>query len=232
MTQEILQHPFNNCGVAPFEYVGYAERLYYPCHNIDGSINNSVPPMAGGTCAHCGTCIRHAYIIRDKNGKEFDVGSECVAKAGLPPKILTAVKAEKNRQAAIKRQEKREADREARLQAQRDKNGGLTDWQLKQKQIDDEIQERKKRLAPIVAELKPYAESIRDGKQGFCDSIAETLERGDLPRGRGLYIMIDILAKSKGRGNSKAYNAEYENLENFFEKIDLAISKAKGETNA
>lgn len=118
-TDEYLEHPFNNCGVAPFEFVGFAERLYYPCKYLDGSPNTSVPPMAGGTCAHCGTGIRNAYIIRDANGKEFDVGCDCLTKVNLPPKVMSAAKAEKRKQDRIKRHAREQA-KIAELQPQYD----------------------------------------------------------------------------------------------------------------
>jgi len=106
MTQKhtpALEHPFNNCGVAPFEFSHYAERLYYPCKNIDGTPNTRVAPIAGGACAHCGTGIRNAYVIRDANGVEFDVGCDCLKKLKIEPKVITAALKEKRKQDKIKR---------------------------------------------------------------------------------------------------------------------------------
>lgn len=68
--------------------------------------------------------------------------------------------------------------------------------------------------------LTSLADRISDGRNGFCDSIAETLRNGDLPYGRGLSITKDILAKQAGRYNSKAYNAEYEKIENLFDEVE------------
>lgn len=45
---------------------------------------------------------------------------------------------------------------------------------------------------------------------GFGASLSESIEKGDLPYGRGVWIMIDMLAKSAGRRNSKAYAAKEE----------------------
>jgi hypothetical protein len=45
---------------------------------------------------------------------------------------------------------------------------------------------------------------------GFAHSIAETLESGSLPIGRGYNITLDMIAKTYGRRNSKAYEAAME----------------------
>lgn len=107
---QALEHPFNNCGVAPFEFAGYAERLYWPCKDISGNINTSVPPMAGGTCAHCGACIRNAYIIKDATGKCFDVGCDCLEKLSIEPRIISAALAKKKVIDRLKRKEKAASD--------------------------------------------------------------------------------------------------------------------------
>lgn len=109
-TAQTFDHPFNNAGVAPFSFAGYAERLYYPVKWADGSPNTAYPPMAGGTCAHCGTAIRGAYIIRDASGKEFDVGSQCVEKLSVEPKVISAAMAKKRQVDRQKRHAKAATD--------------------------------------------------------------------------------------------------------------------------
>lgn len=47
----------------------------------------------------------------------------------------------------------------------------------------------------------------------FCYSIAREISLGKAPTGRGLSIVLDILAKWAGRANSKAYNARLAALE-------------------
>ncbi len=71
----IGKHVFEaaGCGVAPFRVVGCREEfITYP----DGTT------QASGCCSYCGTGIRNVFIIRDANGREFKVGSDCVEKTG------------------------------------------------------------------------------------------------------------------------------------------------------
>lgn len=88
-----------------------------------------------------------------------------------------------------------------------------------------EVKEAKRRealaveRAPIIAALTPLADAIADGRGGFCDSIASDMREGSAPRGRGSYLVADILAKQKGRRNSKAYDAEFERVEAILEGV-------------
>lgn len=59
-----------------------------------------------------------------------------------------------------------------------------------------------------------YVAVLNDNNYGFCDSIANELKEGHLPRGRGFSIMVSILAKriSNSRKNSKKYNEAYNKI--------------------
>lgn len=58
---------------------------------------------------------------------------------------------------------------------------------------------------------------------GFAHGIAETLESGSLPIGRGYNITLDMIAKTYGRRNSKAYEAA---MDEHGRKFDI-VSKLK-----
>jgi len=60
-SEPLAMHPFeeSRLGTRPFHVVAYAFRK-------------------GSTCAHCGRPIAHVYVISDKNGARFEVGSTCV----------------------------------------------------------------------------------------------------------------------------------------------------------
>ena len=97
---EVGMHVFTRAGLgkAPFRCVGMTEKVIkYP----DGTT------QAGGSCAYCGTGIRYACNIRSADGREFVVGSDCVAKtddAGLIKsyKTLPAVRAANRAKAKAK----------------------------------------------------------------------------------------------------------------------------------
>jgi len=57
-------------------------------------------------------------------------------------------------------------------------------------------------------------QSWLDGRCGnFCYNIATQINAGSAPTGRGLAIVLEILAKWAGRANSKAYKARFAALE-------------------
>ena len=64
-----------------------------------------------------------------------------------------------------------------------------------------------------VIQLLPIALLLNEGKGGFCQSIAnDMMELGKVPSGRAFDIVIDILAKKKGRRGSKAYDKENDRI--------------------
>ena len=76
MVADIIQHQFEAAGLgrAPFQFVGVVMRWHQPCADA--------PKQPGGTCKYCGHGIAECCIIRDADGKKFDVGNVCVEKTG------------------------------------------------------------------------------------------------------------------------------------------------------
>ena len=139
--------------------------------------------------------------------------------------MIDTVKAEQRRIRREKAQAKREAARLAGQQAQRDKNGGLTDWEFTQKQHADN---HKIWLAKTVAPravLSVFADKLDDGKGGFATNIAQQFRNGDRVSGRALHIAKEIVAKQSGRKNSKAFNAAFDRIG---ETIDPALAALEG----
>ena len=77
-------HPFEREGLgkAPFQVVGCNTRVgpwsYVDEQGITITIGSPGQPM--GVCKYCYQGISQCFIIRSADGKEFDVGSSCVAK--------------------------------------------------------------------------------------------------------------------------------------------------------
>jgi hypothetical protein len=66
----------------------------------------------------------------------------------------------------------------------------------------------------LRSEIGVSLESWEDGHCGsFCRSIAQELARGVMPSGRGLAIVLEILAKWAGRTGSKAFKARLAELQ-------------------
>lgn len=228
--EQVFIHPFQNTiGPGPYRFVGTYDMGAALAHqqsfgDTAAAFRDAPRLEAGmGTCAHCGQAILNICIVRRGDGKLYGVGTDCIMKTD-DGKLVDAVKLEKNRIAREKRAAKREAARLARLQEQRDRNGGMTDWELSEHRNALARAAEQERLKPVIAALEPYAAALEDGKGGFCDSIARDLRNGNVPRGRGFDIMLEILAKRAGRGGSHAYKARLSELETEF----LNIEKMKG----
>lgn len=224
--EQIYSHPFQNTlGAGPYKYMGSfdlgaAIRHQQNFGDTAAAFRDAPRLEAGmGTCAHCGNAILNIQIVRRGDGNLYGVGTDCILKLGAG-KLVDAVKAQRNGLAREKRAAKREAARLAQIQEQRDRNGGMTDWELAQHREELRRAAEREKLKPIIAALEPYARQLEDGKGGFCDSVARGLRNGQIPYRSGRDIMLDILAKQAGRMNSKAFEARRAELAAEFERIE------------
>lgn len=169
-----------------------------------------------GTCNSCGMSLMNNVIIRDAHGKHFVVGCDCAGKTHDSKLVSRVEYLEKQRQKAV-REAKREAEwkarcaaRDAELQAQRDRNGGLTDAEVEAKQRAEAEELHRQRMTAengwllnVLARV-PYASS-------FVDSMRAELERRPLAKlsDRCQGILAEIYAKtvSGSRKGSKAYRS-------------------------
>ena len=179
------------------------------------------------TCYSCGMSLNHNYVIRDKNGKHFVVGSDCVGKTYDAKLIAEVELAEKRRLAAV-REAKRLADaaeyarlHQLNLAAQRQANGGLTDSELlQQKQLDERLAKEaamhdRNRWLITVINAVPY-------HSDFLISMRESLSRvtvKELPE-KCRNILADVYAKQITDGakrGSKKYDTA---CDEFFTKLE------------
>ena len=184
------------------------------------AFNGKGKALTNGTCDRCGGqggATSGSWMAYDPGGMAGNC-FKCLGKGVVTMRAYTKKEydalARNRERAAEKRAAKWEAAKEARFEAQRERNGGLTDAEL-----DDKImaeREAKKKL--LIKLLSPLGEAIEDGKGGFCDSIGRDLQRGNTPAGRGAFLVCEILAKKEGRKNSKAFEAEFDRIEKVLEK--------------
>ena len=176
---------------------------------------------AKGVCDHCGNIISNHYIVEDAKGKRFAVGSECIQKVnGINTQVVTEAHKAKLKADRAKKQERKEM----KLEAERKANGGLTDAEVRQQEYREryeaQVKAQQERDAEreregLIAGVKylPYADRLmRHANSGFAFGVAEGLRHGKLPKGRGMDIMLDILAKDAGRKGSKSYADEHSTL--------------------
>lgn len=171
-------HPFEIAGLgrAPFTLEGYSCEVG-PKKLADG-VTVGAPGQPMGTCDYCGRGIAHVFKIRSSDGKESGVGCDCVAKLEREDnKLASEVKKAKlllDRKARQAKAEQKARDaREKRLQAQRDRNGGLTDQEARDQKWAAQYL---RRLAEIKAGNE-WLVSRLDGNGPFVTHMKELLER-------------------------------------------------------
>lgn len=110
-------HPFESAGLglSPFKFTGMSEAVYQACPGA--------PVQAAGMCDYCGTCIRYCCHIESQDGRQFKVGTDCVAKLGRADNTLVSVVEREKKKIEAKqradRKEKKFAPERARIEAAR-----------------------------------------------------------------------------------------------------------------
>jgi hypothetical protein len=209
MDTMILTHKFTDAGLgqAPFKFIGIQENA------IKHANGHS---QAGGCCDFCSTGIRWEHIILSADGKRSVVGSDCIRKVG-DAKLMKASDIAKKAALREKKEQARRDKWEAIQNEQRDRNGGLTDWEVENKRRQEIAEAEAAANREKAAKFAGIADRLRDWKGGFRDSVALGLDEGRLPMGRGMDLMLEILAKQAGRKGSAKFEAELEKLEKFFD---------------
>lgn len=250
--QQINQtHVFENAGMgkAPFKLVGfYAIPSKSLAEHNPTAYNNMLAAMPKGvgcgTCVYCGTALINNFIIESSDGKKSAVGCDCVAKTG-DQGLTDTIKLKKlelaREKRALARQAKWQAQedkRQAELEEERTRNGGLTDSQVYQQKVDAleaEFGLAAKTISENLGELLNALDPKKDSSSFVRDMIS-LIERGQLnDLSRNMWnIVADIAAKQTGgRANSKAYNtdrARYDDMinnakEQFTEKLEILKKK-------
>jgi len=228
---EVLVHNHYTLGEAPYSWVGIWEApskalLESHPHAYNIAVSRT-PPCCHYSCDHCGTAINVHYILRDATGANFCVGSTCIEKLN-DTKLITAAKAAGLKRDRVRRAAKKQAEQEARQaahiaesEAQRERNGGLTDKELVQqaRQLKTKAaQDRNTEItAPIVASF---------GDSSFFHSLESSLRNGDKPYGRANSIIIECLAKKTCSIRSKEFGAALDAAEIQYNDIISQLVRA------
>lgn len=224
MTNEL--HPFEARGLGrgPFRlrYVASIPSPSLAEHNVD-AYNNALRSLPRdcplGVCEYCGMLIMHNFVCEDADGKKFAVGSECVHKAG-DKALGDAVAIEhakiirEQRRAA--RAAKRERDRKAYLEANKDRLEAEALKAAAERKEREEAQQAERRA--ITDRWSFVIPALQAKGSDFCKSIIDSINKGFEPRGRAVQIVGDIYAASHGRRNSDAYEGAERRYYNLIEK--------------
>lgn len=213
-------------GEAPFRFIGVWSAPSRSLLEQNPSAYNlqmqAKPKFCHFGCDHCGTAIEHHYVLRDAKGDKYCVGSSCIAKVSNVVNLSDAEAAERQRQRDLRRaraEAKREQQRlahEAKLDAQRERNGGLTDNELAMQKME---QEREQQRIANEQKYDYFIGGLSEAYGYFAKDVAQGLREGRQPAGRGVTIMLEIIAKNAGRRGSKAYEAAFTEAEAKWEKV-------------
>jgi hypothetical protein len=228
-TLSSLIHRHFEMGTAPYRYVGlWSSPSAALAEANPRAYNNALtgaPACCRNSCDHCGTGITHHCIIQDADGQRFAVGSDCLGKIDDVENLSQAEADRKAHQSALRKSRaevKRQAEREeaeAKLQSERDLNGGLTDWELTQKTRQDVLSTKRE----VTRERFDYfLTALKESGGDFGRGMVRSIEDNECtPTGSGLYIMMEITAKhySGSRVNSKAFKASLINAYSILEAI-------------
>ena len=191
MCKTTLTHAWQEAGmgVAPYTYIS--------CEDT-GSVTT--------TCDACGAGLRYVFWVRDGVGTQYKVGCDCVLKTNDTKLIRVVNEAQKKINEAkaeakrAKEEEKRVAEHAAKLQAQREKNGGLTDRELSEQKSRQRIVEAKEFNGWLLKKLDLTSQEYY--WDGLNDLYREKItDKSD----RYVDIVKSIFCKKAGRTGSKAY---------------------------
>lgn len=107
-------HVFEEAGLgkAPFKFVDVITKVGPYLLSREGGVEHWVgaPGQPVGTCRFCGNVIANCCVIRDRDGKTFEVGSDCVFKVAVNDKtMVSAVRKAVNAKAKETRHERENA---------------------------------------------------------------------------------------------------------------------------
>ena len=72
--------------------------------------------------------------------------------------------------------------------------------------------------AMCIQILSPLAEILRNGRRGFSDVIAERMEQGYPPYGKGAVWVCDMLARKGAKYGTLEYDILYSKFQEIFEE--------------
>jgi hypothetical protein len=164
-----------------------------------------------GSCDYCCTGIRYYVWISSADGQRSKVGMDCVERAGEKG-LVDVVKRERNRLARERAAARRVAEHAAAMQAQRDRNGGLTDWELAQLHAEEAEARRFAALRPAIDLLAPFADKLGELEwSDYAQQLSVRLVRVALDESRfGQWCDHYSKHACGNRRGTKAYKADYQ----------------------
>jgi hypothetical protein len=193
--------------IPPYKLTGFYSIPSTSLAEANPSVYNALlaqmPKNCGiGSCGVCGMSLVNNFIITDATGKKFSVGCDCVKKHG-GTRLITEVEAQQKAIDKAKRAEKtrlkyeaQAAARKLEQEAQRERNGGMTDYEL---EMHNRKEKEQARIREICMIMHPVICALNDKRTDFCNSIVRQIEAGHMYSigGRAIDIIDGICKKAK-----------------------------------
>ena len=135
--------------------------------------------IGDSACAHCGTAIKNIVVVRDADGAEHHIGTDCATRVGCEPWQIRDRVTDQQR-------DQNNAEREAR---------------------DAELREvRRIKLAVRMTKVSHITTGLRAYESDFYTSLANQLESDSLSI-RQAYFVAKALYGRRTKANAEQYDA-------------------------
>lgn len=199
MTDNIIDKwEIQGLGKGPFRCVGMFKMPNKETATIHDYM--ALPQGYGaGCCAVCGTGLVYNYMINSADGRKFVVGCDCVWKRGDTVVVNEMKKLKRDHEVSAKAAKKAAVTR-ARHNAERERNGGLTDHELLCKQREEG---RAVASAAMAMEHKELFEAIQESGVIFArEMVAQCLQWGCISE-KQLQCLRDVAARAAFNASAK-----------------------------
>lgn len=148
-------------------------------------------PAGAGVCSHCGVGIRHHVVIRDAEGVQRFIGTDCAGRVGVE---ADAIRLRLTSAELAERNAKRAADAAA-----------------VQEQLRVAREQRQERLAARAEKVSHVVAILRRFGSDFHDSLADQLLEGPLSD-RQAYFVCKATSETgrRNKRNAKAWDDIYD----------------------
>jgi hypothetical protein len=174
-------------------------------------------PCSCGSCAYCGTGIIYNYIIKDADGRKFAVGCDCIER--ISQELVSEAKKARKELAVQLLINKKAAATRARHDAERVKNGGLTDAELYKKNKAAEWEVRRAAFENVHGNL--FADVRETGSQFGLQMIESCMEFCTMSD-RQKEVLVRIVADFE-----RKQNALNEYFGNIGDRVEIKLTTVR-----
>jgi hypothetical protein len=165
-----------------------------------------------GSCNYCLASLIHNYVVRDAGGKHFVIGCDCVEHCGDRLLIDEVKQSEKKRLRAMKAERDRAAF-EAQQAAERTRNGGKTDSEIRCDEYQARMREEQQRQREAALKDNAWLITFLEGvsPSPFVEDMIDRLQRYSIDdlSGKQQEVLCDIYCRGFRGWEKDARRSEF-----------------------